>query len=302
MMEQQQEQEKVEIRLSDYTAWQRKEEERKVNTLRRLLARRSVHLPGHSWCADWIQFMRNNHPLLGICCKYRQNPVSVMQRIIMLVASVAFGVATTNFVYLYFRFYRGVEDEILFEVKIGDGENGEELSKFEVSSETVTLWTLGSLVHSLVDLFVWHLAACVCCLPGACCSWCGCLRRLGRYLTVCLCGIFVALASSGIIMRENFDEANAKGVGSNTTIDELTEVKMETLDSAFSFLVSYCGELICVYFVAFPIIATIFVSGMLSPCIPCLGGRATEIKKQRDEEAKRFQDDYNDDDDELLWQ
>jgi len=261
--------------------------------------------------------MRNNHPLLGICCKYRLNPIGVMQRITMLVGSIALGVAITNFVYLYFRFYRGVENEILFEIKIrgssdgnGDGDdantaandndNGEGISIFEVSSETVVLWTLGSLVHSLVDFTVWHLAACACCLPGACCSCCGCLRTLGRYLTICLCAVFVALATSAIIMRGNFDEAradaSAQGSAVNATVDDLTEIKLETFNSAYTFLVGYCGELVVVYFITFPIVATIFFMGLL----PCTGGRSSEIKRQRDEEAKRCQNcdhDYNDDDD-----
>merc|ERR1719246_248190 len=33
----------------------------------KLFSIRSAHLPGNNWCQDWIQWMQNNHPVLGLC-------------------------------------------------------------------------------------------------------------------------------------------------------------------------------------------------------------------------------------------
>lgn len=35
------------------------------------LAWRSYHLPGNSWCQDWMQYYKNNHPVFGICCHHK---------------------------------------------------------------------------------------------------------------------------------------------------------------------------------------------------------------------------------------
>ncbi len=49
-----------------------------------LLRRRSMHLPGNNWYQDWIQYIRNNHPLLGICLHHPLHPLRMGQRIYIL--------------------------------------------------------------------------------------------------------------------------------------------------------------------------------------------------------------------------
>jgi hypothetical protein len=99
----------IEIKLSEYNASQKtfgnnnNDRRNEINELRLLLAARSPHLPGHSWCGDWVQWMRNNHPLLGICCKYPDHPIGIRQRLIILVGSIAFGLSATNFIYLFYH-------------------------------------------------------------------------------------------------------------------------------------------------------------------------------------------------------
>jgi len=66
-----------------------------------LLARRSCHLPGNDWQDDWIQFMRNNHIVFGICLCHRLHPLEWWERIMALLGSIAIGLIATNIAYLW---------------------------------------------------------------------------------------------------------------------------------------------------------------------------------------------------------
>lgn len=127
----------------------------------RLLAVRSYHLPGYNCCQDYISWFKNNHPLLGLCCRNKLNPIGTSPRIIILFSSIFFGLIATNLVFLFFRYYDG---NSVVKIDIGDDPDAY-LSHFEVSAESIVLWTLGGIVHSVVDLALWYLTACACCLP-----------------------------------------------------------------------------------------------------------------------------------------
>ena len=245
--------------------------------LRRLLAARSAHLPGYSWCADWVQWMRNNHPLLALCCKYRANPVGIGNRLIILLGSISFGLAATNFIYLFYQVYDDANGVVL---KIKTGENLGEPTYFSLTYEMVVVWTLGSCLHSLLDLCAWHLTACACCMPGACLGRCGFLRTLGPFLTVSLCAIFVVSAITAVVMRANYEQ----GGGDGKSLNGLTALEVEV--ESLSFLMGYFVELGLVYFLYYPIMATIFFSGAIRPCFPCIGGRPKEIERQLNEKKK----------------
>jgi hypothetical protein len=271
------------VMLSDYKAKQQvghTTREQKQNDLKRLLASRSAHLPGYSWCADWVQWMRNNHPLFGMCCKYKENPVGIGQRFVILLGSISFGLAATNTVYLFYNIYEDANGVL---IRIETGDDTDDSAAFVLTYEMVALWTLGSILHSLIDLGVWHLAACACCMPGACCGCCGWLRALGRYVTISLCAIFVALASTAIVMRANFEQSGNDGTTSN--LDDLTQLELDL--RSFSFLEGYFVELALVWFLYYPIMATIFFSGAIRPIFPCIGGRPKEIDRQQEEKRKR---------------
>lgn len=129
----------------------------------RLLAVRSYHLPGYNCCRDYISWFNNNHPLLGLCCRHRLNPIGTSPRVIILFSSIFFGLIVTNLVYLFFRYNDG-DNHSIIQINIGEDPDAY-LSRFEVSTESVVLWTLGGIIHSIVDLALWHLTACACCLP-----------------------------------------------------------------------------------------------------------------------------------------
>lgn len=137
--------------------------EDKERKIARLLAVRSYHLPGYNWCQDYVSWFKNNHPLLGLCCRHRLNPIGTGPRLIILLSSVCFGLIATNLVYLYYRYYDGNNRSI---IKIDIGNDPEAyLAHIEITTESVVLWTIGGLVHSMIDLGLWHLTACACCLP-----------------------------------------------------------------------------------------------------------------------------------------
>jgi len=273
--------------LSNYKTKQEKgrntEEEKRLQ-LRRLLAARSAHLPGYSWCADWIQWMRNNHPLLALCCRYKENPVGTGERLIILLGSISFGLAATNLVYLFYKIYDDANGNIII---ISTGDDSVNSPGFTLTYEMFALWTLGSLIHALIDLLVWHITACGCCMPGACCSFCGCLRKLGPYITITLCALFFGVASTAVVMRANYE-----GSGGEGSFFELTQLQLNF--RSYSFLLGYFIELVLVYFVYYPIMATIFFSGCLRPICCCIGGRPKELERQRAEKRKRAEQNRED--------
>merc|ERR1712038_1048100 len=178
------------------------------------------------------------------------------------------------------------------EVEEGDdAADANDSNNFVLTYEMVTLFTVGSLLHSLLDLGIWHLTACACCMPGACCGCCGWLRTLGRYATIAVCGIFVALGTTALIMRANYESSNGEA-----EFNELTGLDLDI--SSFSFLAAYGVELALVWLCYYPIMATIFFSGAIRPILPCIGGRPKEIDRQREEKRRKMQqnqDEFTDD-------
>lgn len=43
----------------------RREQIEKEERLIAALAMRSYHLPDHTYCDDWLQYLQNNHPIIG---------------------------------------------------------------------------------------------------------------------------------------------------------------------------------------------------------------------------------------------
>lgn len=264
----------AEYKLKQHTGHTRRES--KEIELRRLLAARSAHLPGYSWCQDWVQWMRNNHPLLALCCRYKENPVGIGNRIVILLGSISFGLAATNFIYLFYQLYDDANG-IIFTIQTGDDMGSP--TYFSLTYEMVMVWTLGSCLHSILDLCIWHLTACACCMPGACLSCLGCLRTLGPLVTIVISATFVISGIVSVIMRANYDAGQGDG-----TLNGLTGFKVEV--QSLSFLMGYFVELGLVYFLYYPIMATVFFSGAIRTFFPCIGGRPKEIERQMNEKKK----------------
>lgn len=247
----------------------------------RLLSRRAMHLPNMNWWQDWLQFMKNNHLVLGIFFHHELHPLRAPHRLYILLASVAFGLAATNCVYLYYAFHDDEMDKILVEIALNDNRlNFQKLEALEITYGMVALWTFGGALHSIFDIGMWYLSACACFLSGASCSNRGKYQVIGSYIVIALTAVLVALALFVVLMRAAYDRrlrlAEQGIMLKDFEWEELGRIKN------FSFLIGYVIELILVYFGYYPIFITILFTGIL-PCI----GRPKELAKQYRERKAR---------------
>jgi hypothetical protein len=246
-----------------------------------LLAQKSYHLPYNNWQQDWVQWMRNNHVVFGICFCYKLHPIEWWERIIVLLSSMSFALIAINIYYLWWELDEYVlpeENDIdpyqqLYSVTIF-GKN------FVITQATIVLWTVGGIIHSVWDFTIWQMAACACCHPGG--RWydsCGsCSRKchdLGSYILIPIVLMVMSLAVYSSYLRTHHtlnDQDQEEAL--NNTDDLYNNVTGGTLGQ-FSFIVKYFVELILSWILYFPIFGTIMFSGILgcSGKIPILGGR-----------------------------
>eukprot|EP00985_Skeletonema_marinoi_P030253 scaffold31227_cov139-Skeletonema_marinoi.AAC.9 len=267
--------------------------DREVEVLVPKLASRSYHLEeGNSWWEDWLQYQKNTHPLFSICCHHPLHPIGRFQRVIILVGSIAFGLAITNIVYLGFlkSEQAGTAVNYIYEQtgKLSDAIS--QRTSIPVEQSLFFLWTVGSCLHSAFDLLIWYLAACSCFRPGGVFSvrstFC---QNFGLYLSVLLVVGALFSATSVVVLRLN---AEANFEGQTDDIIEMTGLE----SSRFSFLLAYSFELIFALFVFYFLTSTVFFSGILG-CgrIPILGGRPYELRKEAAEKRRSERSDSMDD-------
>lgn len=257
----------------------REVEEEEVK-LKRLYAARSAHLPGNNWCQDWIQWMRNNHPLLGLCCRHQLNPVGIGPRMVILICSISFGLLVTNLVYLFYRNFPDANGAVI-SIDIDEDGYSDYSNSFVITYEMIVLWTLGGLLHSLLDLGMWHLTACACCIQS-------CIAKAGPYVAIAIAAVISAAATLAVVWRAMYEDNLIENSSANNVVEGQNNEWIEVSNiQSFQFLYSYYLELMIVWFFTYPIMATIFFSGAVWSCIPCIGGRPKEIKRQEDEAKKK---------------
>jgi len=213
-------------------------------SLKRLFASRSAHLPGNNWCQDWIQWMMNNHPLLALFCRHRLNPVGLWPRLVILLSSISFGMIATNLVYLFYRSHPDA-NATLFKIVIGESEENGATEYLELTYEIIVVWTLGGLLHSLVDLGLWHLNACACCLTSRF------FAKLGPLFSIAIAAVLTACSTFAIVWRANYEDdlianSSAQDIGVQADGGENDWIEIEHL-SSFNFLVTYYIELASVW-------------------------------------------------------
>lgn len=155
----------------------------------------------------------------------------------------------------------------------------------------LTLWTLGSFLHSVFDLGLWHMKACTLCrYRGRIDER---LVRWGRVLGLFIVTIAMGVGGYAVLLRASIEY---KGEGSiseeveeSIMRNELYSVEFEDKRS-FRFLLGYLVEFVLALFVYYPLAITVLFSGVLG-CggrIPILGGRPREMTRERRyEESKR---------------
>ena len=273
------------------------------DTLIPLLARRSYHIPGNTWVADWCQWFCNNHILFGICFHNRLHPLEWWERTLALAASISFGLVATNIVYVSYQYNRDYMNHELYTLNIFNNE-------YSLTYGVVLLWTLGGICHSIFDMIIWNIMACACCHPGGkcysnsfnmcCCNInnrckdCGSYMLIPLILVILIMAIFFVLKRAAGIQDHNNGEDDNDNENANDQdggdADDFYNFDVENIHGieSFHFLAKYSIELLLAWLVYFPIVGTILFSGILG-CngrLPILGGRPRDIKlieKQREE-------------------
>lgn len=137
------------------TPLEREAEAQRRRFIRRLAAR-AYHFPGNTWCEDWTQYIANTHIVFGIFFHHPLHPVTSRERLIILLGSVAVGLLMSNLIYLWFLHENFGMNDVILHIAPG----------LDVTKLMICLWTLGSFVHTIFDLSVWHIKACTLCRYG----------------------------------------------------------------------------------------------------------------------------------------
>lgn len=284
-------------RLSKYNSrseMARKAERDRAAAIVPALAARSYHLPGNTWRQDWWQYFKNNHPVLGLCCHDRLHPIGTCKRVIVLVGSIASGLAITNLLYLYFLSTdEGLAGEFAsfnFNANVTVANTDLAVTEVTFTYYQITLWTVGTSLHSLFDLSVWFIAACGCCQAGGSleclggrCSW------MGSYIVLFAVVIVAATASFIVVLRATLEDQDLDVSALNATAGALNgDLQFTVKPEAYRFLISWGIELVLALFVYYFVLGTILFSGVLG-CgrLPFLGGRPRELYLEEKQEAKR---------------
>ena len=261
------------------------EEEEATLRLKRRLAARAYHFSGNTWLEDWMQYLSNTHTVLGLFFHHPLHPMGFQERLVILFGSIAIGLTISNFTYLYFiRNELGHDEEVLNIPIIG--------YSVSVTKLMITLWTLGSFIHTVFDLGLWHMKACTICRYQGNSYIDERLIRWGRVVGLFIVMIAMGAGGYAVLLRASIEY---KGEGSvadeveeSIMSNELYHIEFEDKRS-FRFLLGYLVEFVLALFVYYPIAVTILFSGVLG-CggrIPVLGGRPREMKKERRYEMRK---------------
>jgi hypothetical protein len=229
--------------LKQYRHREDEEAEEEELFYRRLFAQRTAHLPGNGWCADWIMWFKNNHPLLALCCRDKRNPVGLWPRLVILLTSISLGLICTNLIYLYFRSHPE-SNVILLVFEAGASNEEGERKSFQVTTESVVVWTFGSILHSLFDLGIWHLNGCACCINSI-------FAKIGPIVSIALSASLCAFSTLVILWRANYEDGKYDVTSEVTELEEednsWLDLELPTRLDSFEFLLTYWIELFTVW-------------------------------------------------------
>jgi len=250
----------------------------------RLLSRKAMHLPNGNWWSDWVNFIKNNHPLFGMCFHHKLHPLKVQHRLYLLLASVSFGLTATNCVYLYNAYNNEEMSKVLIEFALKEDSplNVENIEALEITYGTFALWTFGGLLHGAFDISIWYFSACACFVSGASCgnnarNRC---QTVASYVVLAITGALFASAICFALMRAIYD-VRLRLAGEGEVFDEFEWDEIRRVQN-FTFLVGYTIELVLAYLVYWPLLVTVLFTGIF-PFI----GRPKEMERQYQERMHR---------------
>jgi hypothetical protein len=267
------------------------------------LALRSYHLPGYSYSADWRQYFGNNHPVFGICCHHRLHPLSIRMRLVNLIGSIVFGLAVTNILWIWFIIGEFDQDEAVLTIGVNgmlrtENTTGTDMQQaptttndvyFSISQGRLLLWTVGGGLHALFDNTIYYFSVCICCLPGQSFEQLQSYQRYSHYFVVLTVVLITAAATLVVVLRAELESSSPDDDDQVVDVD-LRQVHLGHAQNAaaYSFLTSYGTELALALFLYYPLVGTIFFSGVLG-CgrLPILGGRPYEVAQEEYRMRKR---------------
>eukprot|EP00978_Attheya_sp_CCMP212_P005934 scaffold13273_cov35-Attheya_sp.AAC.1 len=223
------------------------------------LAIRSYHMPGNSYWQDWKQFICNNHPVLGLWWSDPRHPMTRLQRIVLLVASLSFGLAATSIVVLWYYYTQRDMSKVVLEFDAGFN------IEVRITSGFLSLVSIGGILHSVFDLGVWYIQICPFCQPGGCWPW-----RENRRIWLWI-GAHIGLEAAVIATFLALCVCVLRGI----VVENDDDLGVED----YRFLLNYLMELTFSLCLFYPTIAFILFTGILGwGFIPILGGRPWEMK------------------------
>jgi hypothetical protein len=241
----------------------------------RLLGMRSAHLPGLNWYQDWLQFMKNNHPMFGLCFHHPLHPLRVRERIYICIASVSFGLLATNCVFLYYMMSAEDFDEKIFRIYIQVKEGT--FQPLEISNGMAALWIYNGIAHSIFDLSLWHISACNCFSKRHNFAR---VQTIGRYIVVAIACLMAAVSSCFILYRTMITSSFTAAAMNDDMEDEDEDLLARIFKlEGYAFILGYFIELLSVYCLVQPVLVTIMFSGVFG-CVPGLGGRPKDIVRE----------------------
>lgn len=255
------------------------------------LAMRSFHLPGNTYWQDWHAFLWNNHPFFGLTkLADHRHPFGLRERLVNLIASLAFGLAATSSVVLWFYYKQRNMNETYFEM----GSSGEDWYHVDVTQGMVALLFVGGPLHVLFDFGIWFLQACPPCRAGGFCQnrfsekvmsiwiW------LGTHMALEITIVSIILCAYVIILRATLENEEAQ-YDDAAEYDDAIQKMRDTGIEDYAFIALYIMEVVVANFVMFPICAFTIFSGVLG-CgrLPGIGGRPWQKRrwKQKQEALK----------------
>jgi len=282
------------MNMISFTSPEQMEEEEDTNRLKRRLAARAYHFPGNTWTQDWLQYLSNTHTVLGLFFHHPLHPMGFQERLVILFGSVAIGLTISNFTYLWFIRNDISVDEEVFNINSRHTDYTG-IPVVSITKLMLTLWTLGSFLHTCFDLGLWHMKACTLCrYKGGSSGIDDRLIRWGRVAGLFIVMIAMGVGGYAVLLRASIEYQGegsvADEVSSSIVNSEIYNIEFEDKRS-FRFLLGYLVEFVLALFVYYPIAVTILFSGVLG-CggrVPLLGGRPREVKRERRYEEKKKQ-------------
>lgn len=274
------------------------EEDKKSQEYIPYLAHRACHIPGHSWARDWYQHViANNHCVFGLFLAYKFHPVTLAERIFVLLASVAASIVISEGFYIIWLIKEGGYVSYDADTPIWNSYKGYKIA----------VYTIGAIVHTIFDLSIWAIAGCSCAEPGGMVDK---LNKKTKTSPLIVFGIFCGTTCLAVLLWLLYETIDNGKTGDDKDAD--TNYTLAILDEGFDGIdwdtatsrvgseeendkwMSWFTHFLMYVFIYDLAFATIFFSGILNcGCskIPILGtllgGRPLELKEEEEEAAEK---------------